>query len=430
MEQLLQKRAPYFRFLFPAVYFISYLSRYSYAAVLLSIITGMNTTKSVAGLAVTGAFISYGAGQLLSGYMGDRFQPQRLILIGLVGTGLCNLSMVFLPNIVLMNIVWIFNGLFQTFLWPPLVRLTDDTYKGKTYGRVITVITQSGIAGQIAVILLAALLVNYFSFRSLFLTVACITLAFALLWFLSTKDLSLPTLKSRAVTKENSATETEKRRTRLSMRVLISAGMLTVFLCAIIAGALRDGISTWMPTYIKENFEIRESLSILTSIALPLFGILGIGVSSRIIGLFKNELYAGFLFFGTALGLSAILTIFLSKLIFLDIILMGLISACSHGINLIITGVMPRRFSRFGQVSTISGILNATIYIGSALSTYGVALLAENFGWKVTFGSWMVMCVLSIVCLLVSLRSYVRFCREEESQTQKTPSDNAEEIKE
>ena len=73
-----QKKTAWFAILFPAAYLVSYLTRYSYATALLRIIAEMQTTKAAASLAITGAFISYGAGQLLAGWLGDRVQPHRL----------------------------------------------------------------------------------------------------------------------------------------------------------------------------------------------------------------------------------------------------------------------------------------------------------------------------------------------------------------
>ena len=67
-----------------AVYFSSYLTRLNYSAVLVEMIASEHYTRSAASAALTGLFITYGAGQLLSGYLGDRTKPQLLIFAGLL----------------------------------------------------------------------------------------------------------------------------------------------------------------------------------------------------------------------------------------------------------------------------------------------------------------------------------------------------------
>lgn len=54
-----------------------------------------------------------------------------------------------------------------------------------------------------------------------------------------------------------------------------------------------------------------------------------------------------------------------------------LIVGCMHGINLLLICMVPGRFKAYGNISTVSGVLNFATYVGSALSTYGFARLSE-----------------------------------------------------
>lgn len=58
--------------LFSGVYFVSYLTRINYAAVISAIIADEKISASYAAVAVTGAFVTYGAGQLVSGWLSDK----------------------------------------------------------------------------------------------------------------------------------------------------------------------------------------------------------------------------------------------------------------------------------------------------------------------------------------------------------------------
>ena len=59
-----------------------------------------------------------------------------------------------------------------------------------------------------------------------------------------------------------------------------------------------------------------------------------------------------------------------------------------HGVNLILICMVPRYYKDSGCVSLVSGLLNSCTYVGSALSTYGIALLTEQIGWDSTILLW------------------------------------------
>ena len=65
-------------------YFCSYLTRINYAAVMVEVISSEGVSRVEASAALTGLFIFYGAGQLVSGYLGDRLAPQKLVFSGLL----------------------------------------------------------------------------------------------------------------------------------------------------------------------------------------------------------------------------------------------------------------------------------------------------------------------------------------------------------
>ena len=56
------------------IYFISYTTRINYAAVLLEIVKTQNITKAAASMALTASAVTYGAGQLISGFLGDKIK--------------------------------------------------------------------------------------------------------------------------------------------------------------------------------------------------------------------------------------------------------------------------------------------------------------------------------------------------------------------
>ena len=81
---------------------------------------------------------------------------------------------------------------------------------------------------------------------------------------------------------------------------------------------------------------------------------------------------------------------------------MAILTGAMHGVNLMLICMLPAYFQKTGKVSTVSGVLNACTYIGSALSTYMIAFLVDKFGWQLNLVLWLGVTVLgTLVCLLL-----------------------------
>ena len=64
-----------------ASYFVSYLTRINFAAVIAAVIADGTLQKGMAGAVTTVGFITYGVGQLISGKLGDHMNPKNLNLV-------------------------------------------------------------------------------------------------------------------------------------------------------------------------------------------------------------------------------------------------------------------------------------------------------------------------------------------------------------
>lgn len=107
--------------LLTAVYFVSYLTRVNYGAVVSEIVAVEGIRKSAASLALTGSAVTYGAGQLVSGCLGDRIEPRRMVCCGLCITILANLSIPMCHTVA----QWLLYGLSTVLLSPSCGRLSS-----------------------------------------------------------------------------------------------------------------------------------------------------------------------------------------------------------------------------------------------------------------------------------------------------------------
>ncbi len=367
---------------FCCIYFVSYLTRYNYSALLNQIILEGALSRSAAAAVSTGAFITYGVGQIVCGFLGDRTNPVRLIGLGLLGTTVCNLLMFFLSSPVAVALVWGANGLFQAMLWPPLVRLAAELLNQEDYTHTIERVIASGSVGSILIYLLAALLIALSVWKSTFLVCSLFGLAALILW--QSVGAKLP-VSGKMKPKEVPVKEEENKKKSAAFAVipLVSIGLMIV-----VQGILRDGVTSWMPGYLTEVLSLSSALSAAISAFMPLFAILGVRLAAALFARIKNELVGASLLFGACAFFCLILGVFFDAGVFLPSLLMALIIGCTHSINSMLIGYLPMRFAALGAAGTAAGLLNACVYVGSALSVYGIALISDAFGWQTTVWVW------------------------------------------
>ena len=62
---------------------VSYITRINYGAVISEMVDQTGLSRAVLSMALTGSFITYGTGQIISGICGDKFSPKKLVFYGL-----------------------------------------------------------------------------------------------------------------------------------------------------------------------------------------------------------------------------------------------------------------------------------------------------------------------------------------------------------
>ena len=379
-----------------AVYFCSYLTRLDYGAVMVEMVRAEGFSRVDASAALTGLFITYGFGQLISGYLGDRVKPQLLIFFGLIACGLMNLLIPFCPSPAWMTVVWSVNGLAQAMMWPPLVRIMSQHMTESEYKVATVHVSWGSSLGTIVIYLLIPLLLKVSSWRGVFYCAAAVGMGMAAFWMAryGRVERTLPLQEQAAPADEPGDAGKSGGGLRALMPLL--AIMMGVIICQ---GTLRDGITTWMPTYLADTYHMESGKSILTGVLLPLFGM----VCYQIVlwmnrKLVKNELQCAAIIFGVGLVSLLALRLLHAHSFALSVLILAFAVASMHGVNLIMTCMTPKYLAGSGKISMISGLLNACTYIGSALSMYGVALIADRFGWTVTESLWCAVALLGTLC--------------------------------
>ena len=140
-----------------------------------------------------------------------------------------------------MLVVWCFNGFAQSFLWPPLI--------------------------------------SFWGWRTVFFFSAICGIIMILVWNRYCED-------APVISIENASIQGSSQKNSF-----LSPLLLCIMLTIVLQGMLRDGVTTWMPSYISETYHLSHAAAILTGVLLPLFGLLCIQAASTLyIRKFSNPL--------------------------------------------------------------------------------------------------------------------------------------------
>lgn len=378
------------------VYFTSYITRINYGATLVEMVDFMNIKSSTASIAVTCSFISYGLGQLIAGFLGDKMNPKSMVSLGLIISSSVNILVALTNNIYFIIVIWTINGFAQALLWPPLVKLMTNKLPMEYYKRGCALVTISASVATVFIYMFVPMCISLYNFKLVFILSALLGFITFTIWSLKVKN---------TPNKPEEIIETQIKNNLPISKIIVSTGLIPIMFAIVLQGLLRDGITTWMPTFINDTFKLPSTSSILTTTILPIFSIICVALTRYINKKISNDILLSSYIWIIALVSCIILVTNLNSIV-LSIVSMSFLTACMHGINLLLIGNLPAKFVKYGKVSTISGILNSCTYIGSALSAYGIAVINDNFGWTITIILWIAIIVLGGLSCAVSIKKY------------------------
>lgn len=363
-------------------YFAANLGRLTYTTSLVEIIRAQGFTNAMGGMVSTGFFVCYGVGQLFSGLLGDRVPPKWMIGMSLVGTGLANLGMTLLHTAPAMLVVWCLNGLAQSMVWPPTMRVIAEylapelrkkacVYQATTYP-VATIVAYAASAG----------LIWLGGWRLVFWVYAGVILAMALVWFVGFGRMEAYRMPAALAAAPTAAPERPGENRGIA-KARLPVLLLFLFCGALISqGFLRDGLMSWVPTYLAETFSLGSAMAILSTVVLPVLNLAGIYATNALYARVRDESRTALCLFALAVAGTLVLVLAGQRSLPVALGAFAVVTACMMGINLMIISFVPTYFTATGRVSFVSGLTNAAVYLGSSVATYGIGAIADSMGWS------------------------------------------------
>lgn len=402
------KKQPKIRFLFLlcwCAYFCAYLGRLNYSAALTDMILSEGFGKGEAGLIGTAFFFAYGAGQFVSGFLGDRLPAKWLVFTGLCGSGVCNLLMAKSTDIGLMIGIWCMNGLLQALIWSPMLRLVTDYCDANVRSKLCAALNSAVPVGTMAAYGITAVVLGMSGWRSVFLLGSVCLLGMSLMWLtgITRTERIFKTKQEQTVTPQKEQPQKTGAKTDTNLGgILVHSGLLFLLAALLVQGALKDGVTTWIPVYIQETYGVSPILAVAGTMVIPLCNLFGVWLAAFACRhMERNEIVVSAGFFAVCAAALMVLWLSSGRSMAASMAMLALSTTTMMTVNTMLTAVLPACFGAVGKASSMSGILNSAVYSGGAVSAYGIGSMAASFGWTVTILIWAVMAAFAfLICCL------------------------------
>ncbi len=393
-------------------YIIALFGRLSYSSVMAELIVTEGFTKSQAGLIGTALCVVYGIFQIFSGMIGDSISPKKLIFLGVMGSAVLNLSMGISHSYHIMLGVWALNGIFQSFVWSPVARIFAEMMPPDYRKKACSNAAITYPLATVIIYLFASVMLATLGWRCVFLISAGLMIVVSVFWYIRMGwyenqtemhgDIETVMLNEQEQSSEGSL-----------FQLMLVSGVIFAVVGALAHGMLRDGIQSWVPTLMTENFHFGTSISVALAIILPLINISGVFITKAISkNHIHNELNGSAGFFVVTIVSLFILYFVCGSSALLSLLMMTIASTCMVGSNIMIINLMPIHFGTIGRSSSITGVLNCSAYLGSALSSYGIGAVADHFGWRAAILVWLLFSVFALCTALLGSRRWGRYRRD------------------
>lgn len=355
-------------------YASAYVGRLNYSASLVAIVSDLGITKPQAGLVSSCFFFAYGAGQILNGILSKYYNPKKMIFASLFISSVLNILMPVTSDISIMKYIWLANGVVQSVLWSTLIKTISDFVSDKNVSRAILVMSTTVAAGTFIAYGISALCVKFASWHITFYIASAVLLVSSFIWLILYGECS----RAKAVEKA------KDEKIKLSRGMIIS--IIIMAFCGVANGFIKDGINTWVPSVLYEEFNVSQSFSILLTLLLPLLSMFGTGLSNKIHTKIASysKMVQIFYFAAAVLCTGIIFSLRLKSIAFVMVCFIGV--ACTMAmINNVITSMFPLDNRRLIGAGLAAGLLNAFCYVGSTVTSYSLGTVSDKFGWNAVF---------------------------------------------
>ena len=404
------------------LYTVSYLGKLNYSANITQIVDYYQISKAQAGIVPSFFFFAYGIGQVVNGLLCKKYNIKWMIFLSLFVSAVINLIVALTPNFEIIKWLWMLNGFTLSILWPTLVRLLSGALPQKDLGKSSVIMGTTVATGTLVIYGLSSIFAMFDMFKLSFYAASFLDLIVAFLWiFLYRKAFKCAyEEKTKEVISHNNEAKKEKSfENDKADKSIIYITICVLCLYAVIVNLTKDGLTTWVPSILKENFAMSDSVSILLTLALPIVAIFGNFFAlktHKFLPDYITHSFVVFIIIGGVVGV--IITGILRTQIIFTLVGLMFVNFMASSLNSLITSIFPIFMREKVNSGLFAGVLNGFCYVGSTISSYGLGLIADNFGWISVFWLLIGCCFFAgmVWCIYICVR-HILCARERQSLT-------------
>ena len=378
------------------VYACSYMGKVNYAANINQVMSFYQIDHSTAGLASTFFFFAYAIGQVVNGLFCKKYNLKWMVFLSLILCGIINFVVGISSGFTLVKYLWLVNGFLMSILWPSLIRTLSENISKKDMPKASMIMGTTVATGTFLIYALSALFVRL-DFKLSFFLPAVVFACVAFVWLFSFSGI-VQRAKAGCEEAEEKALPSNQPAPQAFNKSLLFLSIVMLAIYGVATNLIKDGLITWVPSILKEQYELDDSFSIILTLALPMVAIfanffaiqLHKKISDYVLLSAVLFLVSGLIIAGVICGLS--LNQFVLTLVGFAIVCF-LVSAS----NSVITSIFPLFMKGKVNSGLMAGILNGFCYLGSTLSSYGLGLVADKLGWSAVF--WVLLSTCAVVCI-------------------------------
>lgn len=353
-------------------------------------------------------FWTYAFGHLVNGRLGEIVGLNRLIVLGMILSAAMNLLIGFQTSLLIIAILWGFNGFVQSMLWSPGMALIANWWPGSKRGFAVGFANAFSGLGSVAtafVVTLSLLVFPSLGWRGAFIGAACIMLLVVIIYPVFGKEspskVGLPEYIDPDEVRESNDNELkeiiENKGKLYPYKYLLKQWKFDLWIVIIACSSIaRYGLLTWIPTYYVEVFQVDIEAGIIGSVVCPL----GMAAGALVIPWLSDKVWsqnrlpwvivssvasalAVFGFMNAGPGIMASMLLFISGFFI-------------YGINSLVWAFATDIGGRvFG--STATGILDCAAYVGASVQAiYFGSVLTNSGDWTLVFA-----CIVGVLIVMV-----------------------------
>lgn len=395
-------------------YSTMYMGRYnlSIANPVLSRTFGWDKTQ-IGGI-ITPALLAYGLFAIFNGPISDKIGGRRSILIGIIGTVVCNFLfglgayLGFLGTgaylLGYFATIWILNSYFQSFGALSLIKVNSAWFHISERGVFSAIFGSMIQLGRTLIFMVGPIVVSFLPWQWLFFVPSVLMAVMAYVSFKTVQngpeDCGLPPLDVQ----DASAFDPEVVSTRYILKKIFTNRVtLAIAFAEFCTGFVRQGFEQWFPRYMLEvqNLTLDSPLFQRNALAIVFAGILGaVGAGTLSDWIFRGR-RTPVAFFGYLIQLGCLSVVWLAPSMGWVIVAFVLNSFGISMVQSMLSGTASMDFGGKKAAATAAGLFDGMQYIGGSFVGLGMGWMLDRFGWGVWGPSMILFAAIGLILMAV-----------------------------